>query len=383
MNFKYISSQPHQPFFALGVINAIVFMSMFLLYYHGVLLLEITPSQFHSYSLIFLVFTPFFQGFLLTTFPRFSQTPPIEKKIYMKIFYAMLSATIIFLVGIIFSQYIILFSYIILLVATIFTGDIFYNIYKISPLPTLHDQFWILIGWSMGIVSQILFILYSLTEIEIVFSLAKNIGVYLYLIVVALSVGQRMIPFFSHVSIKQNKNLLSIVFTLLIFMTIFRSLYINVDFIFSILAGMLLAKEIYSWKLPFEKSEPILWILHLAIFWLPIALILGGIASIVELIFDQSFIFIQTHLIVLGFITTVLIGFGTRVTIGHSGNNMIIDKYTLILFYLTQILIYFRVLYSFSQYSIVFNISIAIWIGIFLAWSIKYFPSLLFGKKLN
>ena len=383
MNFKYISSQPHQLFFALGVINGIIFMSLFLLYYQGVLSLGITPSQFHSYSLIFLVFTPFFQGFLLTTFPRFSQTAPIEEKVYMKIFYAMLSATTIFLIGSIFSQYIILFSYAILLVATIFTGYIFYNIYKTSPLPTLHDQFWILMGWSMGIVSQILFILYSLTNIEIIFSLTKNIGIYLYLIVVALSVGQRMIPFFSHVSIKQNKNLLSMVFTLLVFMTIFKSIHINIDFIFSILAGVLLAKEIYSWKLPFRKSEPILWILHLAIFWLPIALILGGIASIAELAFDQSFIFIQTHLVVLGFITTVLIGFGTRVTIGHSGNNMVIDKYTLILFYLTQILIYFRILYSFTQYSIIFDISATIWIGIFLAWSIKYFPPLLFGKKLN
>ncbi len=381
MNLKYFSSQPHQPFFALGVINSILFMSLFLLYYKGVLLLEITPSQFHSYSIIFFVFTPFFQGFLLTTFPRFSQTAPIEEKGYMNIFHMMFSSTILFLIGAIFSQYIILLSYIILLVALIFTGYIFYNIYKISPLPTLHDQFWILMGWSMGVVSQILFILYFFTNNEIVFSLAKSIGIYLYLVIVALSVGQRMIPFFSHIFIKQNKNLLKIVFTLLSFMIVFKS--INIDFIFAILAGAILAKEIYSWKLPFRKSEPILWILHLAIFWLPIALILGGIASIAELIFNQSFIFIQIHLVVLGFITTVLIGFGTRVTIGHSGNNMIIGKYTLVLFYLTQIIIYFRAIYSFSGSSIIFDISITIWIGIFIAWSIKYFPALIFGKKLK
>jgi uncharacterized protein involved in response to NO len=165
-------------------------------------------------------------------------------------------------------------------------------------------------------------------------------------------------------------------------MIIFKSININIDFIFSILAGTILAKEIFSWKLPFRESEPILWILHLAIFWLPIALILGGIASIAELIFNQSFIFIQIHLVVLGFVTTVLIGFGTRVTIGHSGNSMIIGKYTLVLFYLTQILIYFRAIYSFSGSSLIFDISITIWIGIFIAWSIKYFPALLFGKKL-
>ncbi|MCX6073897.1 MAG: NnrS family protein [Campylobacterales bacterium] len=30
-------------------------------------------------------------------------------------------------------------------------------------------------------------------------------------------------------------------------------------------------------------------------------------------------LFLGTHLLVLGFLTTILIGFGTRVTLGHSG----------------------------------------------------------------
>ncbi len=382
MKSNYFFSQPHQPFFALGIINSIVFMLLFALYYKGVISLEIIPSQFHSYSMVFLVFTPFFQGFLLTTFPRFSQTPPIAQESYMKIFYLMLLSSTIFIIGSIFEEYIISISYLALFIATLYTGYLFYNIYKTSPLPTLHDQFWILSGWSMGIVSQLLFILYFMIDNEMIFSLAKDIGVYLYLVIVALSVGQRMIPFFSHVFIEQNRNLLKIVFLLFSLMIIFKTININIYPIFTLLAGILLAKEIKSWKLPFKKSEPILWILHLAIFWLPIALILGFFASMAELIFNQSFIFIQTHLIVLGFITTVLIGFGTRVTIGHSGNNMIIDKYTLILFYLTQIIIYFRAIYSFSGSSILFDISITLWLGLFIAWSIKYFPALIFGKRL-
>ena len=89
------------------------------------------------------------------------------------------------------------------------------------------------------------------------------------------------------------------------------------------------------------------------------------------------------HLVALGFVTTVLIGFGTRVTLGHSGNMMITDEKTKILFYLTQIVVYMRLLYSVTATPFLFDITVVLWIVLFGGWAIKYMPALAFGKRVT
>jgi len=380
---NYFFSQPHQPFFVMGVINAIVFMLLFLLSYKGVVTFTTTPNLFHSYTLIFGVFTPFFLGFLLTTFPRFSQIPALEKSIYVTNFALLSSGLLLFLIGSLWSSILIYIGVFLVLGALVYTMTLFYQIYKASPMPELHDQKWIMVGFGSGIISGLLFFIGFLTDSEIVFSLAKLIGIYLFLTITALSVGQRMIPFFSHVMIDKNMKLLPTVFSLFSLFIVFELFELKIGFFFLFIAGFVLGKEIKTWKLPFQNSEPILWILHLAIFWLPISLILTGFASLAEIIFEKDFIYVGIHLVMLGFLTTVMIGFGTRVTLGHSGNNMVIDKYTKILFYLTQIVVYFRALYSFSGSSIMFDITVTLWLALFIAWAVKYLPVLIVGKRIN
>jgi len=380
---EYFFSQPHQPFFAFGVINAILFMLIFMLSYKGIITLTTTANLFHAYSLIFGVFTPFFLGFLLTTFPRFSQTMPLEKSIYVTNFTLLFAGIILFLFGSIFSVYLIYAGIFLVLAAQIYTMIVFYQIYKNSPMPDLYDQKWIMIGFGSGIASNILFIIGFLSDSFELLTLAKQIAVYLYLTITALSVGQRMIPFFSHVMVDKNLKLLPTVFALFALFIVCEVFDLKIGFFFLFVVGIILAKEIKRWNLPFANSEPILWILHLAIFWLPMALILGGFAELAELIFDKNFIYITIHLVMLGFLTTVMIGFGTRVTLGHSGNNMIIDKWTKILFYMTQIIIYFRALYSFSSLSVIFDITVTLWLILFISWSIKYLPVVIYGKRVN
>jgi len=50
---NYFLSQPHQPFFLLGIINAIFMMLIFALSYKGILSLTIDVKTFHVFSLVF------------------------------------------------------------------------------------------------------------------------------------------------------------------------------------------------------------------------------------------------------------------------------------------------------------------------------------------
>jgi len=379
----YLFSQPHQPFFGWGVINAIVMMTLFLLTYKGVLVPVISPNNFHAYSLIYIVFTAFFQGFLLTTFPRFSQMPPLDPKIYTTNFTLLFSGTLLFALGAFTTPWLLYPGMFLLLGNQLFSFYAFYQIYKNSPAQDKYDQFWILTAFASGIAAHLLFIAALATQSFIFLEAAKKIAVYLYLIFVAFSVGQRMIPFFSHVMIEKNRKLLKSVYGLFAAAIVTDLVAGSYGFIFMFIASALIAKELLRWKLPYKKAEPILWILHLAIFWLPLGLFLGAVADLAALLTDQNWLFVAIHFVLLGFVTTVLIGFGTRVTLGHSGNMMQTDEKTKILFYLTQIVLYMRVIYSFTGTPFLFDITIALWLLLFGGWAVKYFPALLFGERIK
>ncbi len=380
---SYLFSQPHQPFFGWGVVNAIVMMTLFLLTYKGVLVPVISPNAFHAYSLIFIVFTAFFQGFLLTTFPRFSQMPPLDQKIYTTNFTLLFAGTLLFGIGAFTTPWLLYAGMVLLLGNQLFSFYAFYQIYKHSPAQDKYDQFWILTAFGSGIGANLLFIGALLGDAALLEEAAKKIAVYLYLIFVAFSVGQRMIPFFSHVMIEKNRQMLKIVFALFAAAIVTDLALGSYGFVFMFAAAIVIGKELLRWKLPWRKAEPILWILHLAIFWLPLGLLLGALSDLAALLLKQNWIFVSIHFVVLGFVTTVLVGFGTRVTLGHSGNMMQTDEKTKILFYLTQIVLYMRLIYSFTGTPFLFDITVALWLLLFGGWAVKYFPALLFGKRVS
>ncbi len=154
---SYFLSQPHQPFFVLSIINSVVLMLFFALFYKGILEGEILASLFHIYSIIYLIFTPAFFGFLFTTFPRFSVTPPIEKVVYITIFVPFIIGSILFLAGSLFFKSIISFVIFFILLGHLLGINILRKIYKSSTIADKSDIFWILISMSFGGVSHLLF----------------------------------------------------------------------------------------------------------------------------------------------------------------------------------------------------------------------------------
>jgi uncharacterized protein involved in response to NO len=379
---SYFLSQPHQPFFTLAILSAIVMMGVFFANYRGLWMMENNPITFHAYSFIFTVFTPFFMGFLLTTYPRFSQNPAIEKKEYLRILFLLSLGVFLLLFSTVIPSPLIQLSSIMILLSQLYTAWIFTKLYTKSPLADKHDLFWILLSWGFGILANLLFLLHFLGVFQESI-LAVHIGIFLYLLMMALSVAQRMVPFFSHIMIERHPHLLRNILALMLLYTVSKSFSFSLSALFLLIAGALLTQEILRWNLPFKKADPVLWILHLAIFWLPTALIIGGFSELASWIWGTSYMAVTIHLVALGFLTTIMIGFGTRVTLGHSGNMMQIDTYTKVLFYLTQALVYFRAFYAYTGSMPFFDISAILWIGLFIAWAWKYLPTLISGKKLS
>ncbi|WP_418640942.1 NnrS family protein [Sulfurimonas sp. ST-27] len=383
---SYFLSQPHQPFFLLGIINAIIMMLIFALNYKGIFSLHADSLTFHSYSLIFLVFTNFFTGFLFTTFPRFNQTQVIAKKYYSNIFYANTLASLLFLIGVFSSETLLLGAMVINLTTQVFIVLKLKNIYETGMAADKSDSFWILNANYFGLFGNLLFIL-SLFIPEIL-PVAISISFYMYLIFLAFSVGQRMIPFFSHSFAPKNENFVKIVFVLFLFKSIFVSADIkSLQIVTDLLLAAYMFFEFKRWDLHPLQSPPILWVLHLALFWLPLSFFLSALSLGAEIFLDTSFFFLNIHLLAIGFLTTLLIGFGTRVTLGHSGQPPQADTLATKIFLFIQLVVLFRALYSINiafgwGLGFLFDISFTAWLLLFLIWGGRYFQVLVFGKKL-
>lgn len=198
-----------------------------------------------------------------------------------------------------------------------------------------------------------------------------------------------MIPFFSHSQEAKSNYFVETVFGFLIIKTLLAmSAFAIGEAVISILLALYLLREFLRWNLNPFHSPAIVWILHLALFWLPAGLLIGGILQIIETLTSLDFLFAGVHLLVLGFLTTVLIGFGTRVTLGHSGQPPYADKLTIALFWWTQIIVLARLVLSIdtalgASHGWLFDIASTGWILLFIVWSIRYGETLIFGKKIR
>ncbi|SFV52103.1 NnrS protein involved in response to NO [hydrothermal vent metagenome] len=384
---SYFFSQPHQPFFVLAFINAVVIMFIFLLAYNGRINLAIPPSDFHAYGLTYLMFTPAFFAFLFTTFPRFSSTPVIEKKSYMRIFSFYYIGSVLFILGSIVSPILSVSGMLILLAGHLLGILILKNRYMLSPTEDKHDIFWILLAMVFGLVAHFLFIIGELFVGSFI-GFSMEVSVYLYLFLLAFSVAQRMVPFFSHCMVERNDTLLRNVFLLLGLHILLEGIVTNSSFIVDLILAYIIAKELFRWQLPFPNPNPMLWILHLALYWIPVAFLFGAMSNFITLINGTDFLFLDIHILMLGFVFTILIGFGTRVTIGHSGNMMQAGLWEKILFNWTQVVVIIRLFTSMMaalgyNFLVLFDISVTVWLLMFILWAIRFFKLLIFGKKLG
>ncbi len=381
---SYFLSQPHQPFFLLGIINAILFMLLFTLSYKGIITLQTDTTMFHAYSLVYLVFSNLFRGFLFTTFPRFNQTQVIAQTFYTKIFYVALGGSLFYILATLSSETLTIVSMFVIFLTEIFTFKKLYQIYKEGMAPDKSDSFWILLSYSFGIFAHILFfIALFYPQLQ---ELAIKVAFYLYLIFLAFSVAQRMIPFFSHSFTQKNEKFIKVMFILFVLKTVGSAFDIKtIEILTDLALTFLSAKEFLRWKLQPLQAPAILWILHLALAWLSVAFFLSALSLITEILLSSSFYFLNIHLLALGFLSTVLVGFGTRVILGHSGQPPHADSVAIKIFLFIQLVVLGRILVSFDVMfgwgmSFLFDISATLWILLFLWWGGRYATTLLYKR---
>lgn len=385
---NYFLSQPHQPFFLAGIVWAVIVMIIFMVSYKMMIKGEvptiISPSSFHAYSLIFIVFTQFFIGFLYTTFSRFCQSEPVKKPYYIRTFFLYQIGSLMVAVGLFVSEPLMLSGMGLLLLGQAVFLYMMQRIFTSAQAEITDDPFWILISLYLGTSAHAIWIIETVMNWQ---HFAVTFAFNLYLIFMTFAVAQRMVPFFSHTTESTRPQFVGIVFASLIFKSFSSILgFPIIEAGISLLLGIYILLEVLRWKLSFSQAPNILKILHIALYWMPAALILGALSQLTEIFMQTGFMFVGKHLLGLGFLTTIIIGFGTRVTLGHSGQPPHADSLTLKVFYLTQVVVAVRLLYSLAfgldvPVLWLFDLSLTLWLALFIFWGWKFGPVLIYGKR--
>lgn len=407
--YKNFSSQAHQPFFTNGLILFILFILVFFFSYSSILVLDTSILIYHAYSMIFIVFSQFFLGFLYVVFPKFLSQAEIKPQIYMTNFLFYFVSSYGFLLSLIFSLDIYILFMIITFIGQVLSFNILYNIHKKSIVQMKKDTKWILIAFASGIFANLL---YLLSFLEFTYSyllkyLSINIGFYLFVFSIIFVIAQRMVPFFTSAKVQgyminKSKYLLEIVFALLFLKVILLTFFpIKLNLVADIPLFILFTREFIKWEMPIFKVSAIMWILYISLYWIPFAFFMSILESL-NSIFELNFIFqkVVIHTIALGLFVGVLMGFGTRVVLGHSGRMPYANNFTIFLFIFIQFVALFRIFASFSlnfqgnfllnktifssfnfDYIFFINLSSLLLIIALILWSSKYLVILLKKTK--
>ena len=372
-----LQAQPHRIFFFAGVVQSILFVALLGLHYAGLLGLHVSVGLYHAYAMTFIVFTQFFAGFLLTTFPRYLSRPSTSQKAYLPIVWLLNGGSLLFIALSFVSEMALVASMLIILAGYVKLCLLLLEFQTQSTVTNKVDTTWILRAFALGLVGQILFIADAFAP---TYALALGVSFYLYLFFIVLIVSQKMMPFFASNTIigytmNKSKYFLLLVFIALILKVVLEALSINAFVADSALFGIV-TYELMKWRLPFRKSPAILWVLFLSIWWVPISFGLFVVQDFSALVGHSIYLEKSPlHALALGYFTTVLVGFGTRVILGHSGRAPKADAYAVTLFGLIQAMALIRILAGiFPQFGYLHAVlTVAgLWIVIFGLWSKRY-----------
>jgi uncharacterized protein involved in response to NO len=136
----------------------------------------------------------------------------------------------------------------------------------------------------------------------------------------------------------------------------------------------------YIWGLRRSLGNTMLAILHIGFAWLGVAMLLSTAQSLV-LFVSQGTVFIwglaPLHALTVGCFATLLIGMGTRVTLGHSGQPMQADNGIRLMFAGIQLAALLRVLADMLPIFLLHWLHLAaavVWLACFAPWAARFLP---------
>ena len=339
----------HRPLFLSGGMNLALLMiwwtaTLFDIYIWpiGMASGDVPASLLHAPVMLFLMLPSFFFGFLLTVFPRWIGYPDLDQRQYAPIGGAFIMASILAWIALVGANHQLLalalcvaglgwlsalWLMIVLLIAEKRDGK----------GPTWH-------GWSafaalgFGLAGLGFTVKFLLTLDAQAYQTANSLGTFGFLLPIFFTVTHRMIPFFAGNVVKDYEAwrpywLLALLWVFLMAQPILQlSGYNDLQFISAAALFALTATMFWRWW-PRQQAPGLFMVLIWGFAWAPIGFALIALGSFAEFAgYNISLGRAPVHALYIGMAGSLVIAMVTRVTLGHSGRPLAMNRLTWLAF---------------------------------------------------
>ena len=312
--------------------------------------LAVAPIWAHSFLMLFTVFPTFFLGFLFTTYPRWMNGPLVPRGAYVASPLLLTAASTCWLVGIHAG------TALLAVAAALATAGL--AVALVAFLRVLIDAEQVVshaivtsAAFAIGIVCAAGFGYGVWTANDFVLHFAVRAALWGFLLPVFFAVCHRMVPFFSqgvvpgYVPWRPTWVLAAVVG--LAWLRLLLGTAGALDALVPVDAALfaLTALCAVRWTSLRSRGNPLLWTLYAGYAWLPVAMLLQTVR-------DGAFVVsgewalgrAPIHALGMGFFGGLLVAMVTRVTMGHSGRKLAMDRIAFACFLAVQVAALARVL---------------------------------------
>jgi uncharacterized protein involved in response to NO len=346
--------------------------------------LAVAPIWAHSFLMLFTVFPTFFLGFLFTTYPRWMNGPLVTRREYVAAPLLLASATVAWLAG--------AHAGVALQVAATGLAATGLGVALLALLRVLLDAETVVshaivtrAAFAIGVVCAAGFGYGLWAGSDVVLHFAVRAALWGFLLPVFFAVCHRMIPFFSQGVVpgyapwRPTWVLVAAVGLAWLRLLLGTAGALQLLPVADAALFGLTALCAWRWTSLRARGNALLWTLYAGFAWLPVALLLQTLR-------DASFLGngewalgrAPIHALGMGFFGGMLIAMVTRVTQGHSGRPLVMDRVGLLCFAGVQAAAVARVGSEIARSPAAIQWlllgSVGLWLAAVLAWSLRNGP---------
>jgi uncharacterized protein involved in response to NO len=300
----------------------------------------VIPAIFaHTFLMPYALFPFFMFGFLMTTYPRWMNGSEIPRHRYTTAFVLLASGAVLYYPGLYLSKDLLTAGVTLLLAGWAAALRALFIVYRLAPASDKRYETVLNFALGAGWIGLLCYLLWLITSQPLFLDLSQQVGIWLFLAVVLVTVSHRMIPFFSS-SVLENYKIVRPGWSLpVLLIGVIGHLALTLAelrqwlFVFDLPLAFLGLHHSLSWKFFRSFKVRLLAVLHIAFLWWSIAMLLFSVQSLALLIGGEHILGkAPIHALGIGFIASMTLGMASRVTLGHSGRPLVLDGFSLACF---------------------------------------------------
>lgn len=391
--WRTFSAAPHRMMFFGGAVQGIAAIAWWLAdllgRYGGLyppFAWPIPPAWAHGFLMIYGFFPFFVFGFLMTTYPNWMNGEPVPRRRYVPAFLLLAGGVALFYLGLLAAKPLLAAG-----VAAMAAGwgVALYALWRVlvtAPHPDKVHSTITTVALAMGWLGLAGYFLWLLTDWSLFETFALRGGVWFFLLPTLATVSHRMIPFFSS-RVLEDYRIVRPWWALWVMLAgaaghgvLEISGLPHWVWLADVPFLLTTAYLSYAWGLVRSFRVRLLAVLHIAFAWLSVGLALSAAQSLVALVSGGTVWilgFAPLHAIALGYFASMVLGMGARVTLGHSGRELVADGATWGLFLGFQGAAVARVLGDVPlglPAGHLYLLAALVWLACFGPWVAKYAP---------